>query len=248
MTQSIRPTRFILDAIGENPAKVLEATSPGRCAMCGFAHHEGDPVVPFSPSDSFTDYHNLCAPESDLICGWCAACWRRDFLQTYLRSVVTEEGIFPCASNDHIAFWLTTPPEGPYMIFIGDQQQQHVVWRTPVNVSRDTMVMRYGERLIMIRPQHLIKATEAAKALAEAIGADNKNKSVKSPFVRLSRDFDDLNHGLLSDAALQVVDEKPSLRQHLDVLLTSTPGEIWALTFTLYSRNPYRPEPVRTAH
>lgn len=251
----MRPTKFILDAIGEQPAKASHATEPGVCAMCGFPHSIGDPVVPFAPGGSFTDYTNLLAPESKLICGWCAACWRRDFTQTYLRSVVTPEGIFPCASNDHIAYWLSNPPASPFMIFLGDQQQQHVVWRTPVNASGDAIVMRFGERLMIVRPQHLRRATEAARRLAEAITERRALKrgrgrpaTCKNPFARLSRDLDEQRHGTLSNEAFETVGEKEDLRQHLEALLSATPGEIWALNATLYAKNPSRPDPIRTAN
>ena len=251
----MRPTKFILDAIGEHPAKAGQATEPGVCAMCGFTHEIGDPVVPFAPGGSFTDYTNLLAPESKLICGWCAACWRRDITQTYLRSVVTPEGIFPCASNDHIAYWLTNPPASPFMIFLGDQQQQHVVWRTPVNATGEAIVMRFGERLMVIRPLHLRLATEAARRLAEAITERRAAKrgrgrpaACKNPFVRLSRNLDEQRHGILSEEAFETVDEKEALRPHLEALLSATPGEIWALNATLYAKNPNHPDPVRTAN
>lgn len=241
----IRPTELVARAAGIAPLQVQVADIPGRCAMCGHPHEPGTPIAPFAPADSFTDYPSLIAPNSTVICGWCAATWSQDFTQTHLKSIICEQGVFPAASNDHIAYWLLNPPEPPFMLMIGDQKRQHVVWRTPVNLSKDIITLRFGEQLFTIRPKALKEAVDQINVLISAFNASSKKKR-KSPFMSLSRDVDTQMHGLIANEILAFVETRPELQVCLDTINALSSGELWGLTSVLYAQNPHKPEAAKT--
>ncbi|QMI49807.1 type IV CRISPR-associated protein Csf1 (plasmid) [Burkholderia sp. MBR-1] len=212
--------------------------------MCGYVHAAGDPVSPFAPDSSFTDYGALRAPGSRVMCGWCAATWNLDFTQRYTKAVICSEGVFPAASNEHIAYWLTNPPAGRWLFLQSDQKRQHVVWRAPVNESREVFTVRFGELLLTVRRTHLVEGTVAAKRLAAAATANRKAKgaALKNPFVRLSRDLADPAHGVLRSDLYEMAEQDPDVKRDIAIIHALTPGELWGLTATLYVADPQRPD------
>ncbi|RQZ31660.1 hypothetical protein DIE14_01745 [Burkholderia sp. Bp9017] len=220
--------------------------------MCGHIYLAGEPVMPFEPDASFTDYGALRSGASRVICGWCAATWNLDFTQRYTKSVICDEGVFPAASNEHIAYWLLNPPEGQWLFLQSDQKRQHVVWRTPVNVSREVFTVRYGEVLLTVRRKFLEEGTAAARRLAAAATANRKGRgaALKNPFVRLSRDLTDPAHGAIRGDLYELAGQDAQVKDDIALIHSLTAGEIWGLTATLYAPDPQRPErklPAATA-
>lgn len=226
-----------LKPIGE-PAK-----APGVCALCGYAHDVGDIVAPFVPSDTFTDFTALRGQGSRTACGWCLVTWNADFTQRYTKSIICEGGVFPAASNDHIAYWLTNPPAGEWVMMQSDQKRQHLIWRSPVNTSSEVFQLRYGELILTVRREMLAKGAAAATLLAQKASVGRRGAPLKSPFVRLSRDLDDPAHGLLRHDVYAMRDSDPEAASAIDTIAKLTPGELWGLTAVLYAANPHRPEP-----
>ncbi len=242
---SLHPSRLAVQAAGRPHAGLLSAKEPGLCAMCGQRHDIGDPVTPFAPTDSFTDFPALRAKSSRLICGWCAATCNDLFTQKALKTVICREGVFPAASNAHIAYWLLNPPEGPWLWIQGDQKKQHIIWRTPVNNSRDVYQVRHGEQVLSIRRERLLPACDTARRLAKAASEGRKGAALKSPFVRLSRDLDDPAHGCIRpDLHARALTDK-AVQDDIRHLQRLSPGELWALTALLYAQ-PERPQPYFT--
>jgi len=244
---SLHPSRLAVQAAGRDHTGVMSAQAPGACAMCGQHHAIGDPVTPFVPTDSFTDYPALRAKSSRIICGWCAATCNDIFTQKVLKTVICRDGIFPAASNVHIAYWLLNPPDGPWMWVQGDQKKQHIIWRTPVNTSRDVYQVRNGEQVLTVRRQRLLPAVEAARRLARAASAGRKGAALKSPFVRLSRDLDDPAHGCIrADLHAKALTDD-AVATDVRQIQSLTAGELWALTALLYAEpEATRPQPYFT--
>lgn len=239
----ISPSQFVLTAAGRMPPTGQPARDAGRCAMCGMAHEINDLVLPFAPADSFTDLPSLAAPASRVACVWCIGVWDQDFTQRHAKSVVTADGVFPAAKNDHIAWWLANPPSGPWMMFLSDQKQQHLVWRTPVNAGNDVFQVRFGAKILTIRHTKLQAAVEACREICLGLSANRKGAPPKSPYRSLDREIADFRHAQLRKEVYELVQASPQFDPHLQVLLNLTPGEIWALTALLYAKNPEKPEP-----
>lgn len=240
-------------SIGIAPTGTEQADHAGECAMCGGHYNKGDVVEPFKPEASFTDYTALAFPQATHICGACKALWRREFMQTYSKVVVSEEGMHMFASNDNQAYWLLEPPKPPFMMLISDQQLMHIVWKTPVSLSRDFYFVRLGEKTFSIRRNLLKDAREAAFLLSDAINKNTKEKAGKkgqeakfrSPFDRLDRNLENGLHGMISYFTKQLSNEIPELKESVRLLERLTPGELWGLTSILYAKNPTKSEAKR---
>jgi CRISPR type IV-associated protein Csf1 len=239
------PSELVLRACGRQPLGD-PAKKPGRCAMCGAQHQIGDMVEPFKPLDSFTDWASLRSPESEVVCGWCLAVKGKEFTQTYAKSVVCSEGLFPFAKNDHIAYWLLNPPPGPFLMFAIDQTVQHVIWRTDVSLSPDIYNLRYGEQQFLIRRQKLLSGVEACRQITSILNLGRKKAAINTPFKVLSRDLSSLDHGELRQDVVELAKSDPVVQKAVDELMTLTHGEIWGLNALIYATNPHRPEPVFT--
>lgn len=240
----ISPSLLALESLGRPVPSGTPSRYLLRCCMCGIDIHPGETVVAFSPDAGFTDLTSLSDPSSASICGPCLGVWNADFTQTYAKSVICREGMFPAAKNDHIAYWLLNPPTPPFLFFISDQQRQHLVWRTPVNYSQEVFQIRFGSKLLTIRRKKLLAAVEACNILSAAASDGSKGTVLNTPYLLMSRDLDHVKHGIIHPTVLSIVDEQPDLQMHIETINALTAGEIWALTAVLYSKNPHRPERV----
>ncbi len=253
------PSKIALQAAGRSHSGTHTATEPGICAMCGTRHNVGDPIAEFVPTDSFTDFAALRHGQSPWQCGWCAGLWNADFTQKALKTVMCSDGVFPAASNAHIAYWINNPPEGEWIWVMGDQKRQHIVWRTTVNSSRDIFQVRLGENLATIRRERVLSAVNAVRRLALAAtnqrnaaqvakGKKPTSVALKSPFVRLSRDLDEPLHGGIRDDLHRLALTNSEVMEDIRVLQSSTPGELWAMTAIMYAEpSPERPQPYFSA-
>lgn len=236
----ISPSKLAITGANFKPIGV-PAKTPGRCLMCGFEHQKGDLVVDSNLSDSFTNWADLAAPASHVICGYCASSSQDPWTQAWMHAVITEKGVYKFASNNDIAYWLLNPPSTPFIMMKGDQQKQHLVWRTPVNYSREIYQVRIGEKMVTIRLKHLLSARDSALALSalleEQAQITKKTKATKfyTPFIRPVREMDDYVAGRLRREVEVMAQENDIANHHAKVLKQCTPGEIWALTAVLYA-------------
>lgn len=215
----------------------------GRCVACGTEHGPKDHMIDFDPPVSFTDFPALRARESRLVCRWCHAVWSSEFTTRYLRTVVCAAGVFRAASNDHLAYWLMNPPSGEWLFLQGDAKRQHVVWRTPVNTSRDIYRVQAGDTSLVIRRPRLLEATEAWGRLVEAINEANPKKKRKSPFLYLSRERDAVGQGQLHPELVGIAAASPDVAADMRLMNRLTSGERWALTAVIYAKAPAMPDP-----
>ena len=238
------PSEIAVRASGLKAAGVIKAKVAGQCAMCGFSHEKDALIVPFAPGDSFTDFTVLNARHSKVICGWCAQTWKQpDFTQKYTKAVFTKDGVYPAASNAHIAYWLLNPPKGQHWLWTrGDQKRMHIVWRAGVNYSDQVFQIRAGEVNLTIRSHHLRLALESAKDLARMISANRKGPPFKSPFISLDRDIADMAFSALRTDVLKLAQNDATAADHVAILNACTAGEFWGLSALLYA-SPEKPEP-----
>lgn len=248
----ISPTQLLIAYMGIPPMGKAVADHDGRCVMCGGHYTVGDRCDPWEPTPTFTDFADLQNPSGTHVCGACLAVNARgkDFMQTYTKSIVCRGGVFGFFSNDAVAHWLTNPPEPPYLAFISTQQIGHIVWKAPVNLSRERMTVRYNDKTLTIRRAHLLEAVEAAKALSEAKIADEIAKeaegkgkkrgrpaSFRSP-VTLDRELKNPESGTLASWVDSIAAGDPALMRAALTLRSATVGELWGLTHLLFAKSP----------
>ena len=246
----ISPTQLLIQHLKMAPAGTALAPEAGRCAMCGGTYEVNDVVEPFVLPDSFTEFSDLQFPSGAYHCGACETTWRKDFMQTYTKSVVCSDGLYPFFSNDAVTYWLLNPPPPPYLMFISTQQLGHIVWKVPVNYSREVMFVRYNDKVLKIRRAHLLKCMEAAHYLSDCLVAAEKEKPGKrkgaapafiNPMI-LDRSLEKANHGSIKASARALAEANPTAAEAIAVLSQATVGETWAMVHTLYAKDPIRPE------
>lgn len=245
----ISPTQLIIQSIGLAPVGTEVATAAGRCVMCGGTYAEGDVIEPFSPKDSFNDYPDLAHPTGSHVCGACKATWRAEFQQGLTKSLVCADGYYPFFSNDAVSYWLLNPPPPPYLMFISTKQRAHVVWKAPVNMSRDLMFVRHDDKILRIRRGHLLECIDAAHVLSNLLVSAAQTKTPKKaarPFINpliVDRTLQDARHGMLREDVPALAGDDPAALAAIRTLQLATPGEAWALAHLLYATNPVKPEP-----
>lgn len=248
----ISPTQLLIKTLNIAPEGSETAAESGCCVMCAGHYGPGDVIEPFTPGDSFTDYADLQYPAGTHICGACKATWRKEFMQNYTKSVVGDGALFPFFSNDAVAYWLLNPPPPPYLMFISTQQLGHIVWKVPVNLSRDVMLVRYNDKVLKIRRGHLLEGIEAARLLSDrliAAQAANTKGKPKSGAARkfinplsVDRSLERAGHGAIRSDVRALAEQDSEAAQAIRILETATIGETWALAHILYSENPAKPE------
>lgn len=133
------------------------------CVMCAARIQAGEPVNAITKDtfgESFNNKLDMHAA-GDVLCGDCAALWHKDFLMKYSKTYATARGVFKLASNEDIQAFILTPPEPPFVAVYNTRQQQHMIWRTPVCLSTEVLIVRLDDEILHIRRPLLIAAIGA---------------------------------------------------------------------------------------
>lgn len=252
MNDMISPSRFLIDTIGLAEGGCMPAKTDGHCVACGAPYCAGERVEPWAPADTFTDYADLNNPSGTHLCGACAALWGtgKTFTQILTKVIVCKDGIYPFFSNDAVAYWLTNPPEGPFLAFISTQQIGHIVWKSTVSLDPNMIMVRYDDKVLRIRRPVLMAGVEAAKLLMprliEKAGEDKRLAKAKMTSNNLLVDIDRSlargTHGHFRPGVEEVARESEAFRHAYDTLKRLNAGELWGLAHILYATEPVRPE------
>ena len=152
-------------------------------------------------------------------------------------AVLTEDGVFQIAKDVHKAWLFLTPPEPPFIAVLSSATMQHLVWRTPVTLSKELIYLRRGGDLFTIRPGALTLAVDAAKRIKARRSEETGKDAPLSPYAVNDRGLGRSAHGRLSPKAI-----KHMTAEDKTLFFELSPGEIWALGFLLV-KNP--PEPTQ---
>lgn len=163
-----------------------------QCCMCGRDIPSGMPSVSFKASESFMDGRALVGDGRE-ICGYCAAHWNKKTMMALQKFCATEHKAWKLYAGVHRAWMLENLPDEPFVFCLSDSKLQHLVWRTPVSLSRDFFRIRFGNRIFDIRRKVIFQgrdlSLEISNALAEDDSKDKKGKRrgkpkvAKHPFV-----------------------------------------------------------------
>lgn len=238
--------------------------APTKCACCGKPILPGDIAVRDKHrfKQSFMDGPSLAVRGSGAVCGACSALMNAKPLIGMQCNVITKEGAFSIRKDVNRSWFLLTPPEPPWVAVVSDVKQCHMIWRTPVTVDNNLMIVRFGARIFRIRRQRLLQAIDDCAVAVQALearqvrelGAKKKsagdvNGALRHPFVALHRDMDDPAVGQVRNDVLSLLRDDScdsKVRSAITALYDLTPGEIWALA-TLVKRkveDPQRPDPI----
>lgn len=220
------------------------------CAVCGSTIETGELCDELTLPSSFTNHSALAHPSNKYRCGACTAVMSRGEFQMGLSTAVfSEDGYFPIMKGEHRAWVLLNPPEPPFAICIQNARMQHVVWRAPVSLSKDLILIRVGERVIRIRQKFLLAAREAAVLLntrraelePKRAGRPTSSK-LESPFVNEWK-FQSASGGAWKEWVLKMLKEGRLTHAEIEPLTVLNGGEAWALNAVLHDA-PVKPYPV----
>lgn len=254
----IYPSDIAIEGARLQPDGVPWTGPATKCACCGKPVLPGDIAVRDKDrfGQSFMDGPSLAAKGSGAVCGACSAIMNAKPLIKLQSVVVCKDGAYSIGKDVNRAWFLLTPPEPPWVAVVSDTTQAHLIWRTPVTVDNELMIVRLGARLLRIRRQRLWQAIEdcqvAANALIvqrEASGKRSASDAVgdlRHPFVALGREFDRPGQGILRPDFVKAASCSEDLAAVMRRLNDLSPGELWALA-TLVKRKveePVKPEPI----
>lgn len=246
MNKQLSSSAIVCRALGLMPNGV-PMKEEGVCCMCGTGLHPGDLFTQTSLGDGFTDGPDMALPGGKCTCGDCTTMMRMKPLMDSGYGVFTEKKHIPFRKWDDITNALLNPPEEPFVACYATSKSQHMAWRSPVNYSREAFRVRVGSRSLLIRRQRLIDApvicARVANAAFESVSENKakkkattgKGKTLPNPFITLSPDLKEINHGVLHPLVGKALKAQvyPEITTDVQWLNTLTAGELWALRFIL---------------
>ena len=227
---------------------ILPVGSPSKdqtvCVFCGKQIKTGELCSRILPGDTFMDGPELCARDSarNIVCGFCVHLTGKKVMLNTQHVCITREHVLPMRQLAHKKWILLHPPEPPFVIVQSDAPLAHMLWRTPVTISKDLWYVRVGKRQLIVRMAFVKEALRRFEAVATRYAdarparKEREQQLVRSPFVLLGYELDDLVlWRLRSDVRPYVEPDDVNLINKL------RPGEYWALailTTTKAARNP----------
>ena len=157
---AVSPSRLVCEAFGIEPLAADTAQQPATCAMCGSPIAPGEPceVDPFRPS--FTAIAEIDPRDGIVICAWCYAVFEgspgsRPVRYRANRAAVWRGGAVDVKRRGALRAVIESPPEPPYLVVRYAESakgyNRHLVFRAPVNLSRDLVQIRTESRVHTIR-------------------------------------------------------------------------------------------------
>lgn len=244
MSEYLHPSEFACRAAGVAPVSSIQAPHPTSCILCGAPIAQGGNCTHANDTlytKSFMDQPSAAARGSSHVCEHCVPLWTPDYLQKYSKSLVTREGFFKLASNiDQASFLLNPPQNQPFMAFVSNAKQQHLIWRTPVNYSGDRYTIRLGTNLVVIRHAILMRAVDAQNRLLPAyiqheFVTKKRKVSPSTVFLNGDREFKCLGF-VLNPIVVALGSTVEELKEDLLAIQVLSAGERWALSIIGNSR------------
>lgn len=225
--------------------------SDSYCAMCAAPLPAGtaaNPITKHTFDAAFNNRADLRATSGRYVCGDCQALWTKDWMQKYSKTFATSDNVYKFASNDQQAAFLLNPPEPPFCAIFSTKQQQHMIWRTPLSLSRAIYVVRVDGDLLQIRQAHLLEGLRAyrhAEAVMATTPLERTGRKLKPPAALFSRELARHDMGCVR------ADVAELLRQTgdawvIDTLHGLSMAEWWALN-VIRHYDPENPPPYQPA-
>jgi CRISPR type IV-associated protein Csf1 len=147
---------------------------PHNCLMCGASctdRHARSEVV----KDTFTGWAGVPYPQSLVVCHGCWLATRemdRSNRPRLFTWIITNHRAdkYTKAHLSIIAHACINPPVPPFGICIATSGKKHLLYRTPVNLSRDSITVMLEEEPVSFAPCDLAERIELCSRIAAAAG------------------------------------------------------------------------------
>lgn len=221
-------------AAGVTPKASGITSEDSHCVMCAASLPKGTAATPVSKNTfgkAFNNSNDLRAMSGRYVCAACEALWTQDWLQKYSKSFACADGVFRFASNEQQAAFLLNPPEPPFAAIFSTRQQQHMIWRTPVSLSRDYFIVRHDDDLLTIRRDKLLdglRAYQAAMDLMQSTPLKRTGRKLNPPAAMFSQKLSLQAVGSIRSDVIELLREN-ACEWVITSLHAMTMGEWWAL-------------------
>jgi CRISPR type IV-associated protein Csf1 len=150
---------------------------------------------------------------------------------------ITSDRVIPAAKFAHKKWLLLNPPEPPFVFLQTDTKLSHMIWRTPITVSRDFWYVRLGSRQLTIRLPLVRKALEHFQQIARRFEESKPQQKFRHPFTSLDSALRDPNAWIIRHDMVPFLDSGDS-----ELIVKLRPGEYWALAILSTKQEPKIPE------
>ena len=220
---------------GIEPLGSVEQTET-VCTMCGRVIHAGEHRSTFRPSSSFMNWGDLFV--STKVCGFCVHLTNKALMLKTQLVCVTQTEVIPAAKLVHKKWLLLNLPEPPFVFLQTDTKLAHMIWRTPLTVSKELLFVRLGARQLLVRMALVRKATECFAGIADRFEAKaHPKKPLRHPFAFLDLELRDLQSWKIRRDVAPMIDA-----QDAGIITALNPGEYWALAILTSTPKAEKPE------
>lgn len=200
------------------------------CALCAAKLLAGEPASPITNMTFDETFNNKLDvhTKGTVLCGDCEALWNSLFLQKYSKTYASQDGgVFKLASNEDIQAFILTPPAGPFVAIFNTRKKQHMIWRTPVCLSREQLIVRIDDDVVHIDRHKVLEGIRAWQYCETSMKALGMKGTVSYPDRGLaSRSTGSMRAGV----AREVGGKSPEGARAVATLQALRVGEWWAVS------------------
>lgn len=215
------------------------------CVFCGDSIAVGDRCSRFRPSQTFMNATDLCARETarDILCGYCVHLTNKTVMHKTQNSCITREHILPFHKLIHKKWLLLHPPEPPFVVLQSDAKLAHLIWRTPITLSKDMWYVRLGKQQLIVRMPLVHTALESFQSVADRFATSHPKTKKGDTQPRLLSPFSSLGYELNNLDFWRIRSDVRSCLSSDDFELIHKlrPGEYWALAILCSKKEPANP-------
>lgn len=225
------------------------------CALTGETVPAGvEELVPWKAGSTFRDQYDIVDRTSAYVAQQTAAILERPYMQKYSKSVISPDGWFKFATTHNVAWFLLNPPTPPFVMIFGFAKMEHLLWRTPLSLSREVFFIRLGQRLLRVRHAELMAIHQAHVECVDAVNTWCEAQDlapINAPFLPIGRELNIATSGMLHprvyDAATAGV---VAAQDYAERFRQLSSGELWSLGRIHAARNLEltAPEPIQFDH
>lgn len=168
-TELLYPSSFAVEAalkqglIKAKPIMAMIAGYDTFCALSGQPIKKGDAVAKntfeTSVGGSFLDAPSMAYQGGEYVCQDSLIVATGDFISKFNNCLIMEDGVFPISTADEMTWWMLNMPEKPFMMMLRrGVNSQHLIWKTPVNLSNKVFQIRHSNYIYTINHARLMRA------------------------------------------------------------------------------------------
>ena len=204
------------------------------CALTGTLVPAGvEGLVPWQAGVTFRDQYDIVDRQSSYVAQHTAAILERPYMQKYSKSVISPDGWFKFATTHDVAWFLLNPPTPPFVMIFGIAKMEHLLWRTPLSLSRELFFVRLGHRLLRINHARLLAIHATQASCVDAVNdwcEAEQRKPINAPFLPIGRELNIATSGMVHPALLDAAEAgiQPAA-DYIAQFRELSSGELWAL-------------------